>query len=439
LILRNMLGEEEFERLSVKHPVTSYDSRYFDDLSSPADRPVAELKTFDAKAHGLAQIAAMRNDLEKRCPRITPGKDGSLLDLLALPVRSALEQRLRIPVPPERSKQSAVRNLVLPIAALRRYLECPLQGAARYALGLFEQEDDEIEDPDEEPVDQTFLDRTILLREALWRGRGKLDEIENAYLREFQDRMMRGHAPTGPFAEAAHKKDLAKLSVGIEQVKAADVANLDGWQQIAIGGANESLAIDRALPELVLEVNEARPDGTKIQSIKLRGVIGPISADLKCSIRCVAGSKAKPQDFLDGFLGSIVLAAAGEKMPAVFTALAVGGDSDQKNLKKFCRSFSPLLAGDAREYLTELCRDLLSDENVYFLPIEAVQEIIDRKSTEDRAIKEVIDSLRDNEFHPCRSDYGPVADARSFPSCDPARAREILQRRFGPLKAIFEK
>lgn len=438
-ILRSLIADDARERLCVEHPVSNYDRRYFADLANTAGEAPAELETFDRNARCGAQIAAMRKDLEARCGPVVLASEKSPLEGLAPGVRTMLEQRLRIAELPELSARTGIRELVLPITALRRYLECPLQGAARYALGLLDQENDAQEDADEEPVDEPFLERITLLREALWRGRGDREQVERVYRSGFRYRELQGIAPTGTFAQAAHEEDLKKLTLSLGQAAKAGIVNLDGWQRIAFGGASQFVEVERTVPPLILEVDVQRPDGTAISTVALRGTVGPFSPGLECSIKCVAGREAKPHDFLEGFLGAIVLAAAGEKMPASFTAIAVGGDKDGDNPKKFSRSFHPPGGAEGRDYLTMLASDLLSDENDYFLPIEAVSDIVAHDRKGERSIKEAIDKIRDNEIGRCRSDYGPVADARSFAPCAPGRAREIVDRRFGLIRAIFEK
>ena len=54
-------------------------------------------------------------------------------------------------------------------------------------------------------------------------------------------------------------------------------------------------------------------------------------------------------------------------------------------------------------------------------------------------IWEVIEDLRDNEMAPCRSDYGPIRNPRSFSPPLPAVVLEIIRRRFDLIEAIFAK
>ncbi len=58
-----------------------------------------------------------------------------------------------------------------------RYLECPLQGAARYSLGMLEDEDAP-EEAEDEPIEQSRLNRAVMLRNVFWRIGGKLDALD---------------------------------------------------------------------------------------------------------------------------------------------------------------------------------------------------------------------------------------------------------------------
>ncbi|MGH7932368.1 MAG: hypothetical protein ACREQN_04275, partial [Candidatus Binataceae bacterium] len=442
-ILSRLIGTGELERLTVAHPVSSYDRKYFPDLASAADERHPELESFDRNAHRGAQIAALRGDLDQRCgPIPSATRYQALLDGLAPDARARVKPLLGLAAAPAPTPTNDVREVVLPVAALKRYLECPLQGAARYALGMADEDHGDDEDADEEPLAQSVLDRTMLLREALWDGRGKLKPVERAYREAFHLDELKGEAPVGPFAQAAGERDFEKLRFSVAQAANAGVPDLTGWQQFALGGADEFAEVDRTLPPLILDIDLKRPDGTPIHGVRIRGRIGPLSPKLDRSIRCVAGARAKATDFLDGFLAAIVLSAAGQKMPERFIAIAVGGNKDELNEGKYTRGFRPLSQPDACKYLATLVQDMLSGHNDYFLPIEAVeaiQKIAGRRAVSDREIKDAIETLRDSEWTTCRSDFGPVREARNFPPCPAKEARAIIRRRFEPLKEIFEK
>src|SRR4029077_2458678 len=146
-------------------------------------------------------------------------------------------------------------------SALRHYLECPLQGAARHALGLREEDDGDDAVSGDEPLTLSRLDTTIMLREALWRARGRSAEIERRYDDEYRARVLKGSAPVGPFAEAIRRDHLGRLETGIKQAAAARIANLDRWQRIAVGGVDEFLDVDRVIDPIILDVDLTRADG----------------------------------------------------------------------------------------------------------------------------------------------------------------------------------
>jgi hypothetical protein len=101
------------------------------------------------------------------------------------------------------------------------------------------------------------------------------------------------------------------------------------------------------------------------------------------------------------------------------------------------RDYTPPSQKEAREYLTVLARDLLTETNDYFMPIEAVAATFEKKKWLPEEIEQEIASVRELDFHRCRSDYGPVRNAREFRICGGADAKEIIKRRFMPISAIF--
>jgi hypothetical protein len=240
----------------------------------------------------------------------------------------------------------------------------------------------------------------------------------------------------GPFAEVMRREHLAGLDTGITQAAAIGIANLERWQRIAVGGVEEFIDVDRAIDPIILEVDFTRPDGRRVTSIELRGIVGPVSQQLDKSIKLIARD-AKTADFLDGLFAAIVLVAAGEKMPAAFSAVVVGGKTDQGAIAKYTRSIRLPALAEARAYLAQLASDLLCSGNDYFLPIEAVEKLSRLKDLSDAALDIAVSAIRDKRPPNCRSDFGPIRNAREFRTPLEEIKLGLIARRYGPLRGMF--
>jgi len=435
-ILRAMVGDTALARLTVAHPVSAHDRRYFADLSRPGDGRDPRLETSDRNARRGAEIAALGEDLEQRCGLFAKAESSrELVERLGESARDALLPRLRIVAPPaviSRNEDSRVR---LSISALRHYLECPLQGAARYALGMREDEDGDDEYEDEEPIERSALATAILLRDTLWRATGKSADLSDRYDEIYHARILDGSLPVGPFAAALRVTDLTQLDHAITQANGLKIKHLDRWQRIAIGGVEEFSEVDQALDPIVLDVDFFRADGRRVTSIEVRGLVGPVAPRLDRSFKLVARDYVKAADFLKAALEAIVLAAAGSKMPAEFVSVVLG--AEEKKHVTFERTIAVPTQDEARTWLTWLATDLLSSGNDYFLPIEAVDAV---RRNSYPSIDRAICSVRDKEPPACRSDFGPVRKERARKFRIPINeiAHRLIERRFGPLIAIFD-
>src|ERR1700674_551448 len=219
--------------------MSRYDLRYFPDLDpdrthpdrTDPDRagPDTELLSFDRTARRGARMAALRLDLLRHCAGAAlPGRGRMLLSRLSPQVQKRISRELRIMDLSDGADGSdrgvAARGasaIALPLSALRRFLECPVQGAARYALGMREDQDDAGEDHQDEPVAQSILDRTVMLREAFWKSRGDRDSAADDYRGRFRIAQAQGRAPAGLFAQQAQSADLAALGEWLDQAHEA--------------------------------------------------------------------------------------------------------------------------------------------------------------------------------------------------------------------------
>jgi exodeoxyribonuclease V gamma subunit len=429
-MLRGFIDKKTFDKLTVKHPTSRYDLNYFPEFSAAASSDCEyEFTSFDSDARRGARMLALKK-------QISPVSDETLRDRLGEKLSDRLRAELQYakfetltaatsPMPAE--------EIALPIAAIRRYLECPLQGTARYSLGMLEDEDapEEVED---EPIEQSRLNRTVMLRNVFWRAGGKLDVLNQEYAREVRIAQTHGNAPAGQFAQAAKDTDTAALCKWIAQASQAGVNDFVGWKDIRIGRADEFAETAEIFAPIILTAEVRRRDGTTVtQRVSLYGTIHGISPAAGSAISCVLHKSIKTKDFLPAFLNAIVLAAVGTKLPESFRAIVIGTQSEK--LTEFTREFRPMDRDSALTYLSNVVSDLLSTGNEYFLPIEAVEQVAKelQKPENSRDLVEAVERTLLVDVVKCSSDYGPVRNARDFDPPEEERIKKIVKRRFAPI------
>ena len=147
----------------------------------------------------------------------------------------------------------------------------------------------------------------------------------------------------------------------------------------------------------------------------------------------------KPKDFLPAFLNAIVLAATGAKLPEKFRAIVIRANSEKN--ADWIREFKPLEQNSALAYLTAVVSDLLSTGNDYFLPIEAVEDVVKElhKPEDRRDLIEAVERTLLNDPPTCSSDYGPVRNPRDFDPPGEEEIEKIVARRFDPIIRVFGK
>jgi exodeoxyribonuclease V gamma subunit len=436
-MLREFIDARTLADLTVEHPVSRYDLKYFPEFVDGAKSELThenEISSFDPDARRGARMVALKERSKLDSDILFDRSEGKLGARLRKELQFAefsASSDAEHPAPRD--------EIALPIAAIRKYLECPLQGAARYSLGMLEDEDPP-EEAEDEPIEQSRLDRTVMLRNVFRRAGGKLDALDEEYARELRIAQARGHAAAGQFAEAAANADASALKHWSTQAFEAGVTDFGKWKETRIGRADEFADAGEILPPIALNAIVKRHDGkTFMQRVNLHGTIRGVSAEAGASINCVLRKKVKPKDFLPSFLNAIVLAATGTKMPEKFRAIVIGTQSTKP--AEWIREFRPLDRDSALAFLTSVVGDLLSTRNDYFLPIEAVEEVVKdlRKPEDKRDLVEAVERVLLNEFSRSSSEYGPVRNATTFDPPDEDGIEEIVKRRFGPIVGIFTK
>jgi exodeoxyribonuclease V gamma subunit len=429
-ILRGFIDGTTLRKLTVNHPSSRYDLKYFQEFDAGSSSGCAhESVSFDPDARRGARMLALRK-------QINPGSGENLRDRLGEKLNARLDEELqfaKFETSSGGTHPARTEEIALPIAAIRRYLECPLQGAARYSLGMLEDEDAP-EEAEDEPIEQSRLNRAVMLRNVFWRTSGKSEMIGEEYAREVRIAQTHGNAPAGLFAEAAEEADTSALCKWIAQAVQAGVRDFDGWNDIRIGHADEFADAAEILAPIILNAEVRRHDGTTItQRVSLYGTIRGVSPKAGAAINCVVHKTLKRKDFLPAYLNAVALAAVGTKLPDKFRAIVIGTES--KKPAEWTREFLPMDRNSAIAYLTGVVSDLLSSGNDYFLPIEAVAEVAKelQKPENSRDLVEAVERTLLNDPPKCSSDYGPVRNARDFDPPEEEKIEAIVKRRFDPI------
>jgi exodeoxyribonuclease V gamma subunit len=439
-MLRGFIDKKALDKLTVKHPTSRYDLDYFPEFSAGASSE-DEFTSFDSDARRGARMLALRRKIEAGAPGRKMWNGDRLLDSLGAKSRERVEADLqfaKFEAPSNTTTTAPPPKIWLPIAAIRRYLECPLQGAARYSLGMLEDEDAS-EEAEDEPIEQSILNRTVMLRNVFWRSGGRLDLLADEYAREVRIAQAHGRVSAGRFAEAAKAADDWALRQWIAKASQAGVSDFDQWKDIRIGRADELADAAEILPPIALEADVRRHDGTVVaQRVKLYGTLRGVSPDAGAAIHCVLRKTVRPKDYLPLFLNAMVLAALGHQLTSQFRAIVIGIES-AKNAE-WTREFRTIEQNSARAYLTDVVADLLSTGNNYFLPIEAVTEVDKerRKPENSRDLVEAVEQVLLNDSHKSSSEYGPVRNATSFDPPTEEEIERIFKRRFESIAGIFK-
>jgi hypothetical protein len=376
-------------------------------------------------------MVALRRNLREHLNKRQLPVPSNLLDALSADVRTRIRTSLRFV---EESAETLLGEperdeIWLPISALKQYLECPLQASARSALGMLREDINDQEEA-QEPLEQSALQRAVLMREVFWECGGDKKAIAEKFEQALLLAQMKGEAPAGMFADAVASAGHALIEGWIDLARKNGVSDLDKWQDIRIGRADEFFAATKMLDAISLDVTIRRPDGVAISKrVKLHGAIRRVSPRLDASIQGVVRKEIHPKDFLPLFINSIALSAAGEKVARNFRAIVLG------KVRAQFREWSPPNPSDARAYLARLAGNLLSDGNSYFLPFEAVQKVWDGGDDIEADLEEMRLAVNSR----LSSDYGPVRNVRDLDPPDLKTIRSIIEDRYEPIAAIFEK
>ncbi len=313
-------------------------------------------------------------------------------------------------------------RVVLNVAELGRFLTCPLQGSARFALGL---RDDDVGErgSTDEALAMSPLVASKVLRRAFWHAAGDPGLAAQKYRELYRLEELAGTVATGFFAKMQSERDFSLFQAWSENCAQMKIGSLGEWTWPIFGQGAERGERRRRVPAIELTID--RPDKAANVAVRIEGELEFVHPEARATLKLSRRSGVEEHDFLSGFIAHIMFAASesGERDFDAHVAPGVvkkGGHRSTQRLKA-------VSSGDARSYLAAVIRDLIEGPHGYLLPIEAVLSA----RAERRSVADTVSSLMATG-RGVSSLYGPVRDALTrFEPPDEAAARAMIDRRFG--------
>ena len=418
------------------HPLRRWDPAYFPELFGAEPGSLGTLRLPEARAE--AQTLALREGLDRQGGALT------VTDVVARadagePDWVALSRHLRL-APLPATPRAAEGPLPVPVHALVKFLEMPLQGWARFRLGLDEEQDEDVLALETEPFETDPRHETILLREVLHASVKARIPVEQAYEEHVRGRALRGQGPSGLFAESEQADHMRALR-GWRQALAEHGVPVDSLALHRFGRAGEQAHADVVHSPLVIDVDYV--DGTGVKRFvkaHLMGRLLPLGPDAAVSVTLAKRANEPDDDWaiagrkrvtLRAFVDHAVLSAAGARPGERHRSLHVVATPGKVVVD--AQELAPLGRDEATSWLRDRVRELLAEPHAYFLPCEAV--FVHAMGKPPGPIVPIIEDAR-NKLRAgdgplaLRSAYGPVPRPQEHRIPGEAEALAMVARRF---------
>jgi exodeoxyribonuclease V gamma subunit len=425
-----------------RHPLRRWDPGYFPALFGGGEASALGAMHLP-EAGQEARTLALRQAFRRRGARVT--RDDVALRAASDPAWRAVADHLALPnlAPSARARAGRIS---VQMYALAKFLEFPLQGWARFRLGLDEVDEDDPMAREDEPFETPVREETMLLRDVFFGAEGR--PLAAAYDAAAHERELRGSGPSSVFARGEredHVRALEQWKRGLEEA-GVDLATIEAHR---FGSAGENARSSRAHPPLTLDLH--LPDGAGVaqlvrveiggHTLKMGGG-GEASVILHKRAKKPGAGDWEDADLermvLRAFVDHAVLAAAGiapGRPRRCVTVMAARDGAGHPELA----ALAPMSQDEATVWLRDLVKELLGAPHAYFLPCEAA--FVHRWGGADKPVVPVLEEaramMRDSDGAPAlRSTYGPVPRVGGYPVPDEGTARAMIARRFD---AFFQK
>jgi exodeoxyribonuclease V gamma subunit len=316
------------------------------------------------------------------------------------------------------------------VVALRKFLECPLQGVARYMLHLDERFEEDLSAVEDEPWSLSYLETLLLTREAmsvaLCENRNEIKVLEELIALS----RLRGKLPEGLFGEVERRKQMAVLQRWRQHLQADWPSQVPRAAIYRFGIADEHTLVDKLYEPLSLPLRVlGGRDEPWNKTVSLLGQTEVVLDGIGSLVLVQRPPRSGPgvkirmyRDALRGFFDLLLLRAAGLLDEQPYHIVICNADTSKKADRL---TFRPMEQEQAHTYLTHLATDLVTQSSPVFFPCDAA--FMWRGGQAGEPLDEILDRLQQSGQHASR---GPVAHPERFrrPSLD--EAMEIYQRRY---------
>ncbi len=421
-----------------RHAARRFHERYFRDLL-PGEEAAPDggdlTPSAQPEAREEAVMWAMRQDLESHCRKhdiIYPTRE--VLQATAKPdVWGSIKQKLGlISPPPQENMVSQEGVLRLSTFDIRSFLECPLQGSARFLLRL-DEDDEEILLKESELFEPSGRARAMLLRNVFLEKLAREHQESKPFeFKDFYDEQARyfeleGLLPTGPFLRAARERHLKLLERWQENLPLLGAGRSPPMEVRRFGRPVEQELIDVPHPPLSLDMIVG-PQRDRVR-VEISGRTEVFIPEWPATVIPHSSEQAfriSPKFFLRGFLDQVFMTAVGEHVDKPWTVLVNPAEEALRYKHKNCiRQFKPLDMQTSRQYLRGVIEDMLTQVHPYYMPVEVVFEHM----RSEESVAQISERKRRSKWDVTSSDHGPIHDPERYQA--PEDAQRIIQKRYG--------
>jgi exodeoxyribonuclease V gamma subunit len=429
--------------LRVRHPLRRWDPCYFPELFGSATDEGGSTMSLP-EAHAEARTLALRQSLEASGGRAS--LEETLRRASSDPAWAALAAHLMIPTLPSAIASHEARTTVS-LYAILKFLEFPLQGWARFRLGLEERDDSDIMAVKDEPFETAARETTTFLRTVLLDAVATGRSLVEAYDAEVGHRELRGLGPSGLFARGERANHLTTLETWRKELASNGVA-LASIEVHRLGPAGEHARADAVHDPLRVDVDVVDRAGVaRLLRVEVAGRTQPMGAGGspslalfvrgRESIQSEAAQADRERIALRALVEHVVLSASGIAPGRPRYGLTVIDTPDGPVTDKF--DIQPVSQDQAIGWVRDVLRDMLGGPHDYFLPCEVVLSRA-RRDPDGPVLPAIVlarDKLASSDGPPAlRSTYGPVPRAAEYPVPDESTACQMIARRFGMLLSL---